>query len=64
MDAILSRAGVSDAELRQHCVAAVLDELLQTDNRVKDVISALKQALKVVRASRELHKSLVLNTSE
>ncbi|EGZ07849.1 hypothetical protein PHYSODRAFT_339754 [Phytophthora sojae] len=64
MDAILSRVGVSDAQLRQHCEAAVLDELQQADARVQDVVAALQQALKVVRASRELHQSLVLNECE
>ncbi|CEG40230.1 uncharacterized protein PHALS_10442 [Plasmopara halstedii] len=62
MDAILSRVG--DAELRQHCVAAVLDELLQTDKQVKDVVLALERTLKVVQASRNVHKSLILNASD
>ncbi|GMF65159.1 unnamed protein product [Phytophthora lilii] len=64
MDAILARVGVSDAQLRRHCEAAALDELRSADQRVQDVVAALQQALKVVRASRELHPSLVLNDSE
>ncbi|KAE8963895.1 hypothetical protein PR003_g30328, partial [Phytophthora rubi] len=64
MDVILSRVGVSDAQLRQHCEAAVLDELQRADGRVQDAVAALQQALKVARASRELHQSLVLNASE
>ncbi|ETO61707.1 hypothetical protein F444_20306 [Phytophthora nicotianae P1976] len=62
MDAILSRVG--DAELRQHCVDAVLGELKQVDNQVQNVVSALERTLKVVQASRDVHKSLVLNASE
>ncbi|KAG6599602.1 Phospholipase D [Phytophthora cinnamomi] len=64
MDAILSRVGVSDAQLRRHCEAAVLDELQQADARVRDVVAALERALKVVRASRELHQALVLTASD
>ncbi|OWZ22513.1 hypothetical protein PHMEG_0002768 [Phytophthora megakarya] len=64
MEAILSRVGVSDVELRQHCVAAVNSELQQADKNVQDAVAALKQTLKVVQASRELHKSLVLNASD
>lgn len=62
MDAILSRVG--DAELRQHCVDAVLEELLQADKQVQQVVSALERTLKVAQASRDVHKSLVLNASE
>ncbi|KAG3147294.1 hypothetical protein PI126_g12930 [Phytophthora idaei] len=62
VDTILSRVG--DAELRQHCVAAVLDELQQADKQVQNVVSALERTLKVVQASRDVHKSLVLNASE
>ncbi|KAG7383231.1 hypothetical protein PHYPSEUDO_003911 [Phytophthora pseudosyringae] len=61
MDAFLSRVG--DAELRQHCVNTVLDELEQADKQVRGVVSALERALKVAQASRDLHKSLVLNGS-
>ncbi|KAL4146046.1 hypothetical protein PRNP1_011949 [Phytophthora ramorum] len=62
MDAILSR--LNDAELRQHCEAAVLDELQKANSRVQDVVVALQRAVKVAQASRELHKTLVLNASE
>lgn len=61
MDAILSRVGEDD--LRHHCVAAVLEELVQSELHVKSVVLALERTLKVVLASREVHKTLVLNTS-
>jgi hypothetical protein len=64
MDSILARVGVSDAQLRQHCVAAVLDELKQADARVQDVVVVLQKAVKVAQASSELHQSPVLNSSE
>ncbi|CAH0485875.1 unnamed protein product [Peronospora farinosa] len=62
MDAILSRVGISDDELRQHCVTTVLEELQHTNKHVQDVVSSLKKVLQVVQASRELQKSLVLSS--
>ena len=62
MDVILSRVGISDDALRQHCVTAVLEELQQTNKHVQDVVFSLNKVLQVVQASRELQKSLVLTS--
>ncbi|RLN92859.1 hypothetical protein BBJ28_00007843 [Nothophytophthora sp. Chile5] len=63
MNVILSRVGMTDAELRQHCVTVVQDELQQAETRVQDVVVALERVLSVVRAARELHKSFVMDAT-
>ncbi|KAG3240126.1 hypothetical protein PI124_g14974 [Phytophthora idaei] len=55
MDAILAR--VSDATHRAHCSNAVHDELQQAEKRLQKALAALRRALQVAEASRELHKS-------
>ncbi|KAG7379242.1 hypothetical protein PHYBOEH_012008 [Phytophthora boehmeriae] len=57
METILTRVGISDAQLRVHCQEAVQDELSQSDGQLRTALCALHHALKVVVASRELHKS-------
>ncbi|KUG01684.1 hypothetical protein AM587_10002172 [Phytophthora nicotianae] len=57
MDAILARVGVSDTALRAHCSNAVHDELQQAEKRLQKPLAALKRALEVAEASRELYKS-------
>ncbi|KAE9038600.1 hypothetical protein PR002_g5927 [Phytophthora rubi] len=57
MDAILTRVGVSDAEIRTHCLTAVHDEMQQAEKRLLKALKALKRALQVAEASRELHNS-------
>ncbi|KAG4048659.1 hypothetical protein PC123_g16043 [Phytophthora cactorum] len=55
MDAILARVG--DATHRAHCSNAVHDELQQAEKRLQKALAALRRALQVAEASRELHKS-------
>ncbi|KAF4041045.1 hypothetical protein GN244_ATG06710 [Phytophthora infestans] len=57
MDANLARVGVSDTALRAHYSNAVCDELQEADKRLQKALAALKRALQVAEASRELHKS-------
>ncbi|KAG6609274.1 uncharacterized protein IUM83_00081 [Phytophthora cinnamomi] len=57
MDAILTRVGVSTAELRAHCLTAVRDEMQQAEKRLLRALKALERALQVAEAARELHRS-------
>ncbi|RLN92857.1 hypothetical protein BBJ28_00007841 [Nothophytophthora sp. Chile5] len=59
MDAILARVGVSEAQLRLHCLSAVQDEMEEAEARLQAALAALKRVLEVVHASQELHKSPV-----
>ncbi|KAH7467447.1 uncharacterized protein KRP23_11771 [Phytophthora ramorum] len=57
MDVILARAGLNSAQQLALCIGAVNDEVVQTEAKLKDALTALKRLRDVVRVTRDVHKS-------